>query len=96
MIKMNDNIKSRNRIKCEKMKEGANMINVNKLKGKIVEKGMTVKTLAREIGVDQSTLYRKLKNNGDDITIKEANLIMKSLNLTIEEVNIIFFTPNVA
>ena len=78
------------------MKEGANMINVNKLKGKIVEKGMTVKTLAREIGVDQSTLYRKLKNNGDDITIKEANLIMKSLNLTIEEVNIIFFTPNVA
>ena len=72
------------------------MINVNKLKGKIVEKGMTVKTLAREIGVDQSTLYRKLKNNGDDITIKEANLIMKSLNLTIEEVNIIFFTPNVA
>lgn len=78
------------------MKEGANMINVNKLKGKIVEKGMTVKTLAREIGVDQSTLYRKLKNNGDDITIKEANLIMKSLNLTIEEANIIFFTPNVA
>jgi len=72
------------------------MINVNKLKGKIVEKGITVRILAKEIGVDQSTLYRKLKNNGDDITIKEANLIMKSLNLTIEEANAIFFSHNVA
>lgn len=72
------------------------MINVNKLKGKIVEKGITVGILAKEIGIDQSTLYRKLKKNGDDITIKEANLIMKTLNLTIEEANEIFFTHNVA
>lgn len=59
------------------------MINVNKLKGKIVEKGITVRILAKEIGVDQSTLYRKLKNNGDDITIEEANAIFFSHNVAL-------------
>lgn len=72
------------------------MVNVNKLKGKLVEKGTNVSELAKEIGIDKSTLYRKLRGNGEEISIKEANLIIKALNLNLEEVNSIFFSNFVA
>lgn len=72
------------------------MVNINKLKGKIVEKGIKVSVLAESIGIDASTLYRKFKSNGETISIKEANLIVKSLNLTAEEAVAIFFDKNVA
>lgn len=77
-------------------KGGASMANINKLKGKIVENGINVAQLAESIGVDKSTLYRKLKNNGEEISIKEASAIIKKLNLTPEEVNDIFFSHFVA
>jgi len=72
------------------------MINVNKLKGKIVENGMTISELAKRIGIDRSTLYRKLNNNGETFTIKEANLICRELKLTSEEATAIFFTKEIA
>lgn len=72
------------------------MVNINKLKGKIIEKGMKVSALAENIGIDTSTLYRKFKNNGENISIKEADLIVKSLELTPEEAISIFFDKNVA
>ena len=62
---------------------------LNKLKSKIVEKGMNVETLAEKIGVDRTTLYRKL-NNFDKITIGEANRIKAILELTNEEASSIF------
>lgn len=65
-------------------------MNINKLKAKIVEKGMNVETLAEMIGVDRSSLYRKL-NNFEKITIGEANKIKSALELTDEEANNIFF-----
>lgn len=66
------------------------MVNINKLKGKMVECGMNVEKLSDKIGVDKSTLYRKLSTNGENFTIKEANLIARELNLTYSEVNSIF------
>lgn len=72
------------------------MLNVNKLKGKIVEKGINISTLAKMISVDASTLYRKINNNGATLTIKEADLIVKSLELTADEANAIFFSQFVA
>ena len=36
------------------------MVNINMLKGKIVERGMNVTKLASEIGIDRSSLYRKI------------------------------------
>lgn len=72
------------------------MVNINKLKGKIVERGINIRTLAKIIGIDGATLYRKFNKGGNTITIKEANLIVQALNLNIEEINEIFFTDNVA
>jgi len=72
------------------------MININKLKGKIIEKGLNTSGLAKVMGIDKSTLYRKFKNSGEDISIKEATLIVKALDLTIDEANAIFFNQFVA
>ena len=72
------------------------MVNINKLKGKIVECGMNIEKLADMIGIDKSTLYRKIGLNGESFTIKEADLIAKALKLTYQEVNDIFFSQFVA
>lgn len=72
------------------------MVNINKLKGKIVECGMNVTDLAFKIGIDRATFYRKLSNNGENFTIKEADLITKELSLSCEEATAIFFSQYVA
>lgn len=72
------------------------MASINKLKGKIVEKGINISKLAELMDIDRATLYRKLSGGGDKITIREANEISRILGLTKEEVNTIFFDHNVA
>ncbi len=64
-------------------------VNVCKLKAKLVERGMNVETLADLIGIDRSSMYRKL-NNFDKITIGEALRIKEVLNLSDAEAIEIF------
>lgn len=65
-------------------------MNVPMLKKKITEKGYNVETLAEKIGIDRSTMYRKL--NGDiSTTVKEAVRIRDALGLTNDEAKSIFF-----
>ncbi len=71
-------------------------VNINKLKGKIVENGLTVATLAERMGIDRATLYRKLSNNGETMLIKDANSIVSALGLTEDEALAIFFSQFVA
>ena len=63
---------------------------LNLLKGKIVERGMNVETLAEKIGIDRSSMYRKL-NNFEKITIGEAQKIKDVLELSDEQARTIFF-----
>lgn len=72
------------------------MVNINKLKGKIVECGMNIETLAEKIGIDRATLYRKISSNGEQILIKEADAMAKALNLNSKEAIAIFFAQYVA
>ena len=72
------------------------MVNINKLKGKIVEKGVTVSELADKIDLNKATLYRKINDNGENFTIKETEKIAIILNLTAKEINDIFFAQDVA
>lgn len=67
------------------------MVNILKLKGKIIECGFTQDDFAKAIRIDKSTLSRKLKT-GEDFTIGQANRIAKELNLTKEEALAIFFS----
>lgn len=71
------------------------MININKLKAKMVENEITVSQLADLVGVNQATMYRRF-NAGENFSIKEASEIAKILNLTAEELNNIFFSEIVA
>jgi len=71
-------------------------VNINKLKGKIVENGMTIGSLAEKIGVDRATLYRKMSNNGETMLVKDANSIVAALNLSVDDAVAIFFNQFVA
>ena len=71
------------------------MVDVSKLKGKIVEHNTTQEELASKIGIDKSTFYRKMKQNGN-FSIKEVNLIVSTLNLSKDEAMSIFFSDTVA
>ena len=64
-------------------------MDLQKLKGKMVEKGMNVETVAESIGVDRSSLYRKL-NNFEKITIGEAVKMKGVLGLSDTEAADIF------
>ncbi|MDY2632408.1 MAG: helix-turn-helix domain-containing protein [Clostridium sp.] len=67
------------------------MVNVNKLKGKIVEKGISISKLAETLNLAPSTLYRKLNDNGTTLTIGQVDGIVKSLGLNSIEASEIFF-----
>lgn len=70
------------------------MLDVQKLKGKIVEKGKSVEVLSADLGINPSTFYRKMKNNSFEI--REASQLVEILSLTCEEACAIFFSSNVA
>lgn len=72
------------------------MVNVKKLREKMREKGWNVEKLSKAIGIDKSTFYRKLNNNGLEFTVKEVDIIANALKLTYDEVNEIFFSQFVA
>jgi DNA-binding phage protein len=66
-------------------------MNIRKLKGKMVEKGVSVDTLASDMGMTRSNLYRKLSEKGN-LTVRDAQKIKVSLNLTGDEARDIFFS----
>lgn len=72
------------------------MIKTSKLKGKIVESGLGISQIAEKLGINVSTLYRKISNGGQNFTIKEAQQLAELLHLTGAEVNEIFFNITVA
>lgn len=75
---------------------GANMTNMNLLKSKIVENGLSVEKIVESIGINKSTFYRKLANEGENFTVEEVYKIASTLNLSAREVNSIFFNIDVA
>lgn len=71
------------------------MINVNKLKGKIVENGKTQQEVAELIGIDRSTFYRKMKEGGN-FSVGEASKMAEIIPLDNSEAIAIFFNQHVA
>lgn len=72
------------------------MVNTNALKGKIVERGLTVTDVAKSTGISVAGLYRKLSNYGDTMLIRDAFAIGKFLQLSAAEMNTIFFASEVS
>lgn len=65
-------------------------VDIDRLRGKIVERRMTHEELASKIGVDTSTLSRKLKCNGLTFTVGQMHKIADALNLSHNEARQIF------
>ena len=61
------------------------------LKEKIVEKNTTQEALAMALGIDRSTLYRKMKGGLAYLTLSEAEKISKYLGLSEKEAFNVFF-----
>ena len=70
------------------------MLNVNKLRGKLAERGTTVSKVSAILGIAPSTFYRKIKNNSFEIG--EADKIVHVLSLSAREATDIFFSQFVA
>lgn len=66
------------------------MFNKKALVEKIKEKGMNLESFAMELGINSSTLYRKL-NGESDFTRAEVQKSKKVLTLTLREADYIFF-----
>ena len=71
------------------------MVNTNKIKGKIVELGMTNKNLASALNLALPTISQKL-NNVRPMYLHEAEIIGKLLNIKPEDFTIYFFADYVA
>lgn len=71
------------------------MINVNKIKARMVEIGYTQERLANEMGVDTSTINRKINySDGSKLTVLEAYRLAEILS--IENPTDYFFTSKLA
>lgn len=71
-------------------KKGENM-NTRLIREKLKEKGLSLEELAEFIGIDRSTLYRKLQDDGDAFKVSEMKSLIRVLELNSDEVNLIFF-----
>lgn len=65
-------------------------INIEALKKVMKERGVCFEGLALDLGIDRSTLYRKLRRGFSLLTVAEYLIIKKSLKLTPEETKTIF------
>ncbi|MBO5145323.1 MAG: helix-turn-helix transcriptional regulator [Lachnospiraceae bacterium] len=68
------------------------VVNVQRLRGKIVEKNNTQESVADAMGINRSTFYRKMKNGGSGFTIGDIHSMVKCIPLTKEEAVEIFFS----
>ena len=69
------------------------MFDKNKFKGIVVAKGKDMKEIAKSLGVHETTLYRKLNDNGNFSREEIESLIVF---LHIENPMEIFFTDELA
>ena len=69
-------------------------IDVNKLKAKAIAKGTTFDGLALDLGIDRTTLYRRIRTC--TLRIGDIHKLIEVLDLTPEETIAIFLCRKVA
>lgn len=67
------------------------MVDVSSLKNIIIKQNLSIELLSEKIGIDKSTFYRKLKENGKKFTIEEVIKMSQVLKLNSKQVDEIFF-----
>ena len=69
------------------------MVNLDLLRCKVSESGMTVQAIAEKSGILRETFYNRLKKG--DFKASEVQRITEVLRLTRDERDQIFFAPDV-
>ena len=69
------------------------MFDITLFKAQMVLKHLSGKDLAKALGIDESTLYRKLRNDGN-FTRREINTLIQVMD--IEDPSDIFFAEELA
>lgn len=69
-------------------------VNLERLRQTMAEKSMSVKDLSDSINVDMTTVYRKMKANGESFTVGEMHKIVEVLNLSPTDASDIFLFAN--
>ena len=77
-------------------KKGEKYMKKEELAKKIKQSSLSNKQLAKQVGIDEATFYRKMKKDGETFTIAEAKKIIKELHLTPTEACDIFFEKKLA
>lgn len=73
------------------------MVNTREIKAQMQRKGMTQVMLAQKMGINPSTLNRKINNEkGDNLTVKEAVEMAEALDFPRNEITDIFFASRLA
>ena len=68
--------------------------NMDKLKEKMSKCNITHEELAQKLGIDVSTLYRKLKSDGMTFTVGQLHIIVDVLGLSDDDAASIFLWNN--
>lgn len=66
------------------------MLDILKLKGKVAENNLNITLLAKEIGMNRDTLYRRIANKGENLTLKDIKNISGVLKLSKKDITDIF------
>lgn len=72
------------------------MVNVRKLKAKLLETGLTTQDAAKQLGINRSTFYRKLQKPDDLLSVRDIRVLSDLLGLKMTDVADIFFSHDVA
>lgn len=67
------------------------MINTPKVKGRIIEKGTTIKALAKKRGLSAYQLGRKL-NNLARMSLEEAEFLQNELGIPDQDFSLFFYS----
>ncbi len=66
-------------------------VNVPMLKSAIVKKNTTLEAVAHDLGIDRTTLYRRLRRGDSGISLNDAKRISRYLRLAPDEALSIFW-----
>lgn len=56
------------------------------INSKMIEYGITIETIERNLGVGRGSVYRRLRNPSDRLTINEFSILVEVLHISNEEI----------
>ena len=68
--------------------------NIEMLRGKMADRNISNEDMAKRMGIDASTFYRKMKSDGANFTVGQMHMIVDILQLAPEEAASIFLWQN--